>query len=110
MLCPLHKGLLERAGIAKARAAPIAAVLPVRSRPPRQSRRPPRDMAAAALITLKRVRALKLCARSKVAEAQNWPWARWAIGAAAAVPPCNHPPSPPYDMYGAPDVGADFKK
>jgi hypothetical protein len=31
-------------------------------------------------------------------------------GATAAIPPCNHPLSQPYDMYGAPDVGADFKK
>jgi len=48
MLCPFAKA--EKAG-AKARAAPIAAVLPVRSRPQRQSRRPPHDMPAAAFTT-----------------------------------------------------------
>jgi hypothetical protein len=45
------------------------------------------------------VRALKLCARSKVADAQNWPWARSALGATATVAPCNRQLSQPYEIY-----------
>src|SRR5262249_9631851 len=67
LMCPFAKAA------AKKRAAPIAAVLPVRSSPPTQSRRPPRDMAASAFATFKLVGRQAVCARSNVAEPSSLP-------------------------------------